>query len=414
MPAMATVADSQYPAHCCNEKETCCQSPLAVTPSATLAELYSEFVTRGRMTHGSDERFSKACIAFAQSCRQLASVQSQAWSKEPCLSVAQNAALLQPLQCPQRPSEATARGRDLKPARHRPSTGGGGDKEIRLVQELHGMLSLMSPETRRPVIKERLSQIQRRKLEAFLLDRKASEATQIASQQSLMLAGRPLDTHYSQRSLCMSRSRTGRWLCRPSLHIQAGLYACCTQLLEYEEAISALGVMIAIRSLCCSGADDFQERVTKACSDALLLCEPGTLRLSFRCRVQIMQCELTTPARPSIAPALQDWCCLQVFVAGQKQALRIQEEDIPTWLSVQLAASQAANAHLFAQWRKQLAEAPSAGAPKRLRAGPSRDCEGHPACRLDTLISQWSRLLLRSGSKKNVGKRRLKVAVMQA
>mmetsp|Transcript_59539 Transcript_59539/g.110221 ORF Transcript_59539/g.110221 Transcript_59539/m.110221 type:complete len:443 (+) Transcript_59539:1-1329(+) len=402
MPSLATDADFQHTANCCIRKETCCQHPSAGAPK--LAELYSEFVKNARLTfcrHGTGAQFSKACVAFAHSCRQLAAGQTAAWSK------ANQQCAQQMIPC-HALETGVADGQRQLSATELNNVRRGGDKETRLLEELRKILSHMPPETRRVAIKERLSQRQRRTLEAFMVSRKASEAS--PPQHCSESAWLTKDTHFSQRSLCACRSRCGQELYRPSLHIQAGLYVHSSQQLEIEEAIAALGVMIALRSLCAFGAADFQERVRKASHDALGLCETSALRLKFRCRAGFSKnCELSTPTRHSVDLALEDWCSLQVFLAGQKQAIRIQQEDIPAWLSMQLIASKASHAHLFVQWRQQVAAVPDHGSSKRMRVGSSRVCSGHSEYRLDAVVSQWSRLLQRT-CRQIAGNKRHKVA----
>mmetsp|Transcript_52386 Transcript_52386/g.125135 ORF Transcript_52386/g.125135 Transcript_52386/m.125135 type:complete len:425 (+) Transcript_52386:251-1525(+) len=267
-------------------------------------------------------------------------------------------------------------------------------REERIFQELHRLLIEMSPDLRRKTIAEKFSQAQRRKLEAWMVSQRDAAPAQCKESHAKVGAA------ISQRTLCRVRSTCGRALYRPTLHVAAGLYVSSTKRMELDEAIVALGVMIAIRSLSLIGHGNLQDRVAFA-EQASVGMKSTSTRLSYRCRVGIAaKSELATPAQQSIALALQDWCALQVFLASRKPLQRVAEDEVEAWHCMQLAASTNSSVQQFEQWHAQVCalqagRAKSQNEKKRPQQQDSLERKGGSGSRnsLESRLNHWLKKL---------------------
>lgn len=240
-------------------------------------------------------------------------------------------------------------------------------QEHRFWRRLHSLLRRLSSDARREAISSRLTQAQREGLERWMLGQQPAKQP-----KPKFVVRSPL----TERSL--GRQVHGSF--RPGIHLEAGLYVQAQCSRELDQALTHLGILLAIRSLCRAAAvtqdvshsqvvsapvsqfSGFRSRVCAAVQEALAaVAEEERPRLYFRTRIApAKRLELSTPTHMDLDAALADWRYLR--------AAAVQVVAPPQAAAQGQGARAAPLRHLVAAWETLRAKAkPPEATPSRKR-----------------------------------------------
>lgn len=299
-PAPAMVRENHHPEEAMVATHAQCYRLLGVSPNSTMTELYQAFRRRAHAAHpslggGSAKAFNALGTAFEVLSTLAAHGQGDGSLLCTCDEVQSSG------------DHATTVGTAVLE-----SCDSGHDETV-FLPRLYGLLQQLPPAARREAIARRLTQAQRLALERWMAARRGGGGG-VALLRAQRLSG---------RSLCQD----GRGGFRPLLHLAGGIYAQAARTSDLRSAVASFGALVAIRAHCCAAlrqaapvaaadgkaadaAGLFEQHMLAGLMEALSSCEvPGaSLRLRFRLRISLGRgCELATPTRCGLIPALQDW-----------------------------------------------------------------------------------------------------------